>query len=526
MAKGYRPVDRDQQFLMPPDMREWIPAGHPVLWVVDVVMELDTSELHRQRKTGGVGRQGYDPVMMLTLLIWAWSQGQRSSRQIERLCAQDVIYRYICAGNLPDHTSIARFRKEMGGAVQSLFSQVLVLCAELGMVRLGVVALDGTKIAADASIGANRTEKGLLSALEAEMVKQAARAAAEHDRTDQDEDALFGRDRQPDSVPDDPGTPSGRQKLLREALDKVRAEQKAREDKASKRSLRGRQTDRASAEQVAKAQARYDKAVADQQAKINRWDRASQDGRPRGFRPWPAEQCGRVQQAAKVRDRVVARASRPERTINRQGRAIRPPVCNTTDPESGLQPVRGGGFLQGYNGQYLTSQDGLIIAASMSANPVDSPTFKQMITAGTRTAQVLAAHRPDICNVDDAQIGLVLADAGYLSEQNLTCPGPDRLIAVGKRRQLEHDARHDPAEGTLTDESGPVAKMAHRLRTPEGITAYRERGHIAETPFGDTKHNKKFRRMTGRGLSRARTDWTFNALVHNLGKALRHALAT
>lgn len=514
---------------MPPDLREWVPAGHPVLWVVDVVKELDTSELHRARKTGGVGRQGYDPVMMLTLLIWAWSQGQRSSRQIERLCAQDVVYRYICAGNLPDHTSIARFRAGMGDAVQDLFAQVLVLCAELGMVRLGVVALDGTKIAADASIGANRTEKGLLSALEAQMAKQAATAAAEHEQTDQNEDALFGVDRQPDTVPDDPGTPSGRHKRLREALDKVRAEQKARDEqreRKSKRSLRGQQTDRASAEQVAKAQARYDKAVADQQAKIDRWDQASQDGRPRGFRPWPAERCGRVQQAAATRDRVVARASLPERTTNRQGQPVKPPVCNTTDPESGMQPLRGGGYLQGYNGQYLTSQDGVIIGVGLSANPTDSPTFVEMITIGTSAAQMLSAHRPDMCNAQEPGIGLVLADAGYLSKQNLTCPGPDRLIAVGKRRQLEHDARRDPATGPPPDDAGPVAKMAHRLRTPEGIAAYRQRSHIAETPFGDSKHNKQFRRMTGRGLRRARADWAFNALVHNLGKALRHALAT
>ena len=119
VAKGYRLVDRAQPFLMPPDLRDWIPSGHPVHWVIESVEQLDTGELHRMRHTGGVGRRGYDPDMLLTVLIWAWSQGQRSSRQIERLCVEDVVYRFICAGNFPDHTAIARFRKDMGGLIEA-----------------------------------------------------------------------------------------------------------------------------------------------------------------------------------------------------------------------------------------------------------------------------------------------------------------------------------------------------------------------------------------------------------------------
>ena len=126
MARGYRPVDRDQQFLLPPDMREWLPAEHPVWLVISWCRSI-----WRPRRfmpgagVGGAGRAGFDPDMLLTLLIWAWSQGVRSSRRIERLCQQDVAFRVICAGDVPDHVTIHRFRAEFADAVPVLFAQVL-----------------------------------------------------------------------------------------------------------------------------------------------------------------------------------------------------------------------------------------------------------------------------------------------------------------------------------------------------------------------------------------------------------------
>ena len=147
MAKKYRPVDRDQPFLLPPDMREWLPADHPVWLVITVVEDhLDTSAFHAGRKTGGAGTAGYDPDMLAAVLVWAYAHGVASSREIERLCGTDVAFRVICAGNVPDHVTFARFRGDFPGAVAGFFAQVLVLCARLGMGRLGMVALDGMKI--------------------------------------------------------------------------------------------------------------------------------------------------------------------------------------------------------------------------------------------------------------------------------------------------------------------------------------------------------------------------------------------
>ena len=138
MAKGYRPVDRDQAFLFPPDMREWLPAGHPVWLVITAVEDhLDTGVFHAARKTGGAGTAGYDPDMLATVLVWAYAHGVVSSREIERLCGTDVAFRVICAGNRPDHVTFARFRSDFPGAVAAFFTEVLVLCARLGMGRLG-----------------------------------------------------------------------------------------------------------------------------------------------------------------------------------------------------------------------------------------------------------------------------------------------------------------------------------------------------------------------------------------------------
>src|SRR5215813_2247274 len=174
MAKGYRPVDRDQAFLLPPDMREWLGPDHPVYLVITVVADhLDTGAFHAARKTGGAGAAGYDPDMLAVVLVWAYAHRITSSRRIEGLCRTDVAFRVICAGNLPDHVTIARFRKDFGGAVGEFFAQVLVLCARLGMGRLGTVALDGMKIAASASRAANRTEKRLR-----ELAEQAVAEAA------------------------------------------------------------------------------------------------------------------------------------------------------------------------------------------------------------------------------------------------------------------------------------------------------------------------------------------------------------
>src|SRR5438067_852000 len=161
VAKSYRVVQRDQPFLLPPDMRDWLPADHVVWFLLETVEALDTSAFHARRRLGGAGTAGYDPDMLLALLVYAYCQGVRSSRQIERRCLTDVAFRVLCAQVAPDHATIVRFRAEHEAAFAAMFTQVLQVTAAAGLVRLGTVAIDGTKIPANASIDANRSQEWL-----------------------------------------------------------------------------------------------------------------------------------------------------------------------------------------------------------------------------------------------------------------------------------------------------------------------------------------------------------------------------
>ena len=184
MAFSYAPVDRAQQFLLPPDMSEWLPEGHLAWFVIDVVEHLDTSGLHKAHRNDGVGRAAYDPDMMLALLIYAYCTAVRSSRKIERLCSVDVAYRVVCANNLPDHSTIARFRQAHGTVAQRLFVDALTLCAAAGLARVGVVAVDGTRVGANASLKANRSR--------VEVETEVAEMFAQAEAADAAEERLFG----------------------------------------------------------------------------------------------------------------------------------------------------------------------------------------------------------------------------------------------------------------------------------------------------------------------------------------------
>lgn len=137
MAYSYIPVDRDQQFLLPPDVREWLPAGHLAWFVIDVVATIDTAALHARHPNEGVGRRAFNPEMMLALLVYSYCVGQRSSRQIERLCEVDAAYRVLCANRAPDHTTIARFRQDHAKAMTGLFVDVLMVCDQAGLASVG-----------------------------------------------------------------------------------------------------------------------------------------------------------------------------------------------------------------------------------------------------------------------------------------------------------------------------------------------------------------------------------------------------
>lgn len=506
VAKGFRPVDRAQRFLLPPDMADWLPAEHLAWFVIAVVDQLDVSVFEARRRVGGVGRAGFDPRMLLALLIYAYACGERSSRQIERLCATDVAFRVICAQDAPDHTTIARFRQDHHDGVEQLFTQVLMLCAAAGLGRVGVVAIDGTKIWGNASIGADHT---------AGWLREQARAIlADADRVDAEEDALFGQARG-DELPRDWVEPSRRAAAIKAALEALEAAGDAHDAKADAElaRLNGR---------VERAEASAAKALTHAQHLFDAYRQAAADAkagigkiRP-GRKPVDPDKHflvrdARARLAANIANRDQALHDARDRAADREANA----KINLTDPDVRPMPTRNG-WVHGYNAQLAVSEDQVVLAARLTQQPNDVGCFVPLMRAAERAAATLSQGRGA-----PATIEAVLADAGYLSNDNLTAPGPDRLIALGKARDHHRAARDNPATGTPPDGTGPIAAMSHRLRTAEGIATYKRRATIVEPVNGHLKDRIGLRRFSRRGLAAAQSELTFAAAVLNLLKIYR-----
>jgi transposase len=214
MAQNFLSCDREQDFLLAPSVRDWLPEGHLAWFVIEVVERLDLRVIYREYRADGSGRPAHEPGMMVALIVYAYCVGERSSRQVERRCVEDVAFRVIAANRAPDHTTIARFRQRFAGPLAGLFVQVLAMCARAGMVRVGTVAVDGTKMAANAGLGANRT----YAAIRAEV----QRILDEADEVDAAEDERFG-DARGDELPRELADPRSR----RARLDQVQAELEA-----------------------------------------------------------------------------------------------------------------------------------------------------------------------------------------------------------------------------------------------------------------------------------------------------------
>ena len=206
--------------LLPPDLRDWLPDGHLARFVLETVEQLDLRDVYSYYRQDGHGRPAHDPAMMVALVLYAYAIGVTSSRQIERRCVDDVAFRVISANRQPDHSTIARFLIRHRDAVAELFFQVLSLCRQAGMVRVGTVAVDSTKLAANASAGQNRTLEGL----EAE----ARRIIEEAVETDRREDELFGENRG-DELPEELADPRTRKAKIKELLEQARRERVAAE---------------------------------------------------------------------------------------------------------------------------------------------------------------------------------------------------------------------------------------------------------------------------------------------------------
>jgi transposase len=448
---------------MPPSLQDWLPEDHFAWFVLAAVEEMDLSAFYASYRQDGHGRAAHDPAMMVALLLYAYAKGQRSSRGVERGCVEDVAYRVIAANQVPDHCTIARFRQRHEAALAGLFGEVLVLCAEAGLVKVGVVAVDGTKVHASASREATRDYEQI-----------AQEIVAEADAVDREEDERFGEARG-DELPAQLSTSQGRRGWLREAkrrLDDKRAEQ-------------ARPIARSRPERLHEAKRRLEeelavecRANADYEAYRARG--VMKDGRRFGGPPKPYQ---------------------PPETPSGK--------INVTDPDSQLVKATRG-WIQGYNAQAVIDEQQIVIAAEVT---VDSPDFghlePMMDAAQTELEKAGVADAPTV----------VVADAGYWHQ-----PQMENIVDRGVQVLVPPDAGKRKGARPGWD-GGAYAFMRRVLATDTGRELYRKRLGTIEPVFGQTKFNRRIDRFQRRGRSACRSEWRLITATHNLLKLHRHETA-
>lgn len=487
MERRFRPVDRDQLFLLPPDVREWLPQEHSARFLVELVEQLDLSGfVAKNESSKDRGRPAYHPVVMVGVVLYASMCTITSSRRIARLLVTDVGFRVVAANERPDHTTISRFLVRYGSELEELFAQVVGLAAEAGLVDPTLTAVDGTKMAGDASPARNVSAGDLRVRYRSWLATVEANDAAA------------------DAADDDGDGPSGP---------------------------------------------------------------IPEMGDDESMRAW-------IRQRLEDLDDVADDAR-----------------VNETDPDSGLMPRSGGGWVQGYNAQAAAVQGGIVVAADVTANPSDTTMFESM------TAKIDEA----ITAATGESAGVVVADAGYWTTEVIDRieaddDAPDVLVATGRhaptsppdplpetdlaayeaaladydadidaewQRRVEVIARVVAGELVIREgaqllglsvptvgelklawerHGGPDAirpqrlagrrrpppprqpsrptrarhEMDTRLASPAGRSMYRQRQAMIEPVFGDVKTNRRITRFIRRGIDKVRTEWHIILTGHNL----------
>jgi transposase len=448
----------NQTLLFPPSLHDWLAEGHLARFVLDVVSALDLSAIYAwYQEKDGRGQAAYAPEMMVRLLLYGYAKGIYSSRKIELRTFEDIAFRYLSGDQHPDHATIAEFRKRHLEALSGLFTQALLLCSEAGLVKLGHVSIDGTKIKANASKHKamsykrmNETEAGLKQEIDALL------AAAE--KADADEDAQYGKDGHGDELPSELQRRQSRLKKIGEA--KAALEQRAKEEAAQER-------------------AEVEQTLAKREEEEQRTGK-----KKRGRKPEPPD----------------ADEAKPDDTAQR----------NFTDPESRIMPdgANKGSFVQGYNAQIaVDSASQVIVAAEITQATNDKKQLLPMI------AQIAAnlKQKPE----------KVSADTGYFSAANVTdesVKDVDLYVATGRDK---HGDMTEPCSNPPSPGTSPKEAMREKLRTETGRTVYKMRKAIVEPVFGQIKEQRGFRRFSLRGKQKVRCEWRLVCAVSNLLKLFK-----
>ena len=469
MAKGFLPYSLDQHLLLPPDMRAWLSDGHLALFVSDVVDQLDLSAIFATYvKDDDRGRAGYHPTMMVKLLVYGYAVGVTSSRKLEKKTTEDVAFhpvgyrearRVLSGDQHPDHDSIASFRKRHLGKLGGLFVQVLVLCQKAGLVKLGHISIDGTKMGANASKH-KAMSYGRMTDAEKKLEEEGRKLLEEAERVDAEEDALYGKGKRGDELPEELRHRESRLKKIRQAMAELEAE----------------------------ARAKAEELAAEAKKKLEERARKEEEtGKKTGGKPPHVPEPDTAKHDPKAQK-------------------------NFTDPESRIMPdgANKGSFVQGYNAQIAVDAHAQVIVA---AEVVQAPNDKQQLEP---MAELV---RRNVGKLADA----TSADAGYFSEaalERVSAMGTELLVPPQRQKHGQDavDPIAKPEVGASLTEH-----MRYKLRSEAGRALYKMRKAIVEPVFGQIKAARGLRRFSVRGLENVRAEFLLMALTHNLLKLFRAA---
>jgi transposase len=458
MSRIYMSYDPEQRLLLPPDLREWLPEDHLALFVSDVVEQLDLKKILAWYERGdGRGRPPYHPLMMVKLLLYGYCTGRVSSRKIEKATHEDIAFRVLACNQHPDHDSIAEFRSQHLEGLAKLFVQVLRLCAQAGLVKLGHVAIDGSKLRANASKHEAMSYDRMCTK-EEQLAAEVARLLQAAAATDEAEDQEFGKGRRGDELPSELARRESRLQKIREAKAALEAE----------------------AKEEAKA------AAAVVQAKLEaRKQREEETGK---------KTRGRSPQVPDVE------AAKPKDKAQR----------NFTDPESRIMKDSAtGSFEQSYNAQIaVDDQAQIIVAASLTQEVNDKQQLVPMLTATKDNLGQL----PETATADAGYFS-----AAAVTNESLS--SVDLYVTPDSGKKTEAETESDAT--VSAEDQAVIEQMRAKLKTEAGRAVYKQRKLIVEPVFGQVKEARGFRRFSFRGLRKNQAEWALICLTHNLLKLFR-----
>ena len=429
MAYNFIECNREQMYLMPLSLQEWLPEDHLAWFIIDAVKQMDLLPFYKKYRTDGLGQAAYEPSMMVGLLLYAYCLGVRSSRRIERACEVDVAFKVITANQKPDYSTTCRFRQENERELERLFTEVLRMCSKAGMVKVGMVALDGTKVEANASLAANLTREHI----EAEVKRMFEEAEA----MDKAEDALYGKTRRGDELPEELRNRKSRLERLKKCKERLE-----REEEEKKKNQ---------AEKIQKRLA----------------EETMTGKKKRGRKPKEPE-------------------SVPETNAK----------ANITDPESRIMKTRKG-YVQGYNAQTVVTKDQIIVAADVTQEENDVHQLYPMldlaeaelkeigIEGGIEVALMDAGYWSE-CNIlqaaSDGMELLIATKKDWKQREAMRKAPPPRGRIPNKlsvRERMERKLLTNRGKKLYKFRSQTVEPVFGQIKDVRGCKRFMRRGHYA-----------------------------------------------